>query len=454
MNRLDLSALSVILVLLFSTAGIAWIGSPVVLQVQAQGVSSGSQFEVGPLGPIHLQFSHPIQADRLAALLAIQPALPGRLVWNDPSQADYVPDAAVADGMTYTLTLDPGVLGKNGEKIAAAQTWTFKRRAPLVIYLTAQASSGDLWIADPSGSQPARQVTHTRGDIFDYAPAPNGEKIIYSVFNAKSGMDLWIVNRDGSQAHILLDCGSDRCMAASWAADSIRIAYSRQSAGITADAPLGAPRPWLMDTRTGETKALFDDPQVIGYGPFWSPDAKKIATFDGVQGGIRILDLDSKATAFLATQTGKMGNWSPDSRSMVYTDMTGADNHVEVLEGDVVSGQSQAIFQSAQLAANYLYDVPVFSPDGKWLAVGVQESAQAPTHHLWRVSTTGDQAQALTSGEGFIDDEYSWSPEGDRLLFRQLDLSAGGGSRTMLWNEATNEVISLAQDSTHPFWLP
>ena len=159
-------------------------------------------------------------------------------------------------GVRYIVSLEKGAIGKSGEKIKENLSWSFQLRAPLIAYLNSGSSTGDIWTISPDGTSPPKQITHTNGSLFDYAPSPNGELIIYSIVNAKQGMDLWVANRTGQDNHILLDCGLDRCSTVTWDVHSDQIAFIRQSAGITADAPLGAPRPWLMDVKTGENQSL------------------------------------------------------------------------------------------------------------------------------------------------------------------------------------------------------
>lgn len=457
MNRLDIRAWIFILFLILGLAGVNWMGSPIYLDVNLQGVFDQDTLQVGPQGPIRFQFSRAVQQDHLAPLISITPPITGKYTWNDATHVDFIPDQPILRDTVYTIRLNPGVLGRSGEKIKTLKTWKMALRSPMVIYLSAQAfASGELWIYDLSGIQPPQQITQTHGNILDYAPAPNGEKVIYSVFNTKNGMDLWIIDRDGKENHILLDCGADRCSSISWASDSNQIAYTRQSAGLTADAPLGAPRPWLMDTKTGETRPLFDDPQMIGFGPSWSPDGKKIASFDGVQGGIRIYDLGSKQSVFLPTLSGIVGTWSLDSQTMVYTDMSGGgeDTRILVYQADTTSGQSHQIFTSNDLATNFYYDIPLISPKGDWLAVGVQPSSQTPGHQIWLVSAQEDQVERITHSTGVVDDEYSWNSIGDKLLFRRLELKAGSSSETIIWDSATNQEQLVANNSTMPAWLP
>ncbi len=457
MNRLDLRAWIFILFLTLGLVGVNWIGSPINLDVNLQGVFSQNTLQVGPQGPIKFEFSRAVQQDLLAPLISFTPPITGKFTWNDATHVDFIPDQPILRGTDYTITLNPGVLGRSGEKNQALKTWKMALRSSMVIFLSAQAfASGELWVDDLSGNQPPMQITQTHGNILDFAPAPNGEKVIYSVFNTKNGMDLWIIDRDGKENHILLDCGGDRCSSISWANDSNQIAYTRQSAGLTADAPLGAPRPWLMDTKTGETKPLFDDPQMIGFGPSWSPDGKKIASFDGVQGGIRIYDLSSKQAVFVPTLSGTVGSWSLDSQTMVYTDISGggADTKILVYQADTNTGQSQQIFTSNGLDSNYFYGIPLISPRGDWLAVGVQDSAQTPGHQIWLVSTKEDQVQHITHTTGVIDDEYSWNSSGDKLLYRRLGLKAGTSSESLIWDSATNQEQLVANNSTMPAWLP
>lgn len=457
MSRLDLRAGSLILFILLALIGVTAMGSQIGVQVHLIGLVPQDILQVGPNGPISFEFSRPVQEDQVSPVVSFDPPVPGKLTWDDFSHARFVFDQPLRRNVMYTLTVGKGVIGRSGEKIQNPIAWRFELRDPLVIYLSGELGAANLWTSGLAGNPPPKQLTPAQEAIWDYAPAPNGEQIIYSMINSASGMDLWTVGRDGQENHILLNCGSDRCSTVSWCQDSQRIVYNRQSAGISPEAPLGAPRPWLLDTKTGETKPLYEDQQAIGYAPVWSPDCQKVASFDGINGGIQILDLQTKNNVFVPSISGMGGDWSPDSQSMYFTNVlqSGTDYSVQVFKADANTGQTQRIFNSQQLMSVTNYDNPAMSPKGDWLAVGVRSSNNVPGSQIWLISEDGKKIQAVTQDPNYTYDEYSWDTSGDKLVFRGLKLGSSQGSNmTSVWVAQPGQLTLIANNATTPFWLP
>ncbi len=456
MKRLDAVSLSLVVFLILSITGINAIGSQINLDISLNGADVQNNLEVGPYGPLTFAFSRAVQQDLLPPQIKITPAVAGAIVWDDPTHAEFIPNQPLRPGVGYTIVLGKGAIGKSGEKIKADLTWTFQLRRPLVTYISKSASGEDVWSIDPDGSGPPTQITHSNGSLFDYAPSPNGELIVYSVINSKQGFDLWVINRDGQENHILLDCGLDRCSTASWDIRSDQIVYVRQSAGISPDAPLGTPRPWLLDVRTGETQPLYSDPQAIGFGPSWSPDGLKVASFDGVKSGIQILDIKTQKNVFIPTISGEVGSWSPDSQKMYYTDIVENKTgyNTQVYMADASTGETQQIFTSPELAANFNYDVPAASPKGDWLAVAVQSQPTVPGYQMWLISPDEQNVQAITSDPSYTYSEYSWDALGDTLLFQSDQLGAGENSETLIWQNKGQPARVIAKGASMPRWLP
>jgi Tol biopolymer transport system component len=447
----------VIFFILLALVGVHGMGSQINVEVHLAGKLPPETVEVGPNGPLKFEFSRAIQAELVPSLVSFVPPLPGKIIWDDFTHMRFIPDQPISPDIIYTVTVNKGVIGRSGEKIQNSVAWKFKLREPMVVFLSDQQGVMNLWTKELSGNSSPKQITQAQDAIWDYAPSPNGEQIVYAMLNTKGGVDLWTIDRDGQQNHILLDCGLDRCSTISWNKDSQKIVYNRQSAGVSPDAPLGAPRPWLMDTRTGETAPLYDDPQVIGYSPSWSPDGQKIASFDGVNGVIQILDLKSKKSTNIPSNFGLVGTWSIDSQSMYFTDIIESDsgNKVQGFKADVNSGQSQAIFTSKGLASNINFDNPLESPKGDVLAVGTQIDANNPGDQIWLISENDEHIQTVTNDPSYSYDEYSWNPSGDKLLFRGLKLgSAENKTTTFVWDLQTQQITLVAANSSNPFWLP
>jgi dipeptidyl aminopeptidase/acylaminoacyl peptidase len=457
MNRLDITAWSLLLTLSIVLFGIYLRGSQIKLEVELSGASAANHFTVGPNGPIEFTFSRPVQEGLLAAKIHITPDSPGKISWDDPEHAEFVPDQPFKKDIEYSLSLQRGILGKSGEKISSDQSWEFELRSPMIIYIASSPTGNELWTRSTSEKSKPIQLTHTNGKIFDYSPAPNGAKVIYAAANDQKGIDLWIIDRDGKNNHVILNCGHDYCSAGSWSPDSRKIAFNRQSAGLAPGSSMGAPRPWILDVKTGETKPIYSDSQTIGYGPIWSPDGQKIATYDGVKGQIQIYNIKQNGNIFVPSQSGTSGTFSPDGQKLYFTDLVQSATGVQtkVFVYDIATEQTQPVANVPNPGSNAAYDLPQWSPNGDWMAVGVQSSPDNPVSQIWLVPANGSQPQQITNDPHITNLFYSWDELGDGLLFQRNNLGSGkSSSETDIWWSGTQQLQVISDNASMAHWLP
>ncbi|MBK9781732.1 MAG: PD40 domain-containing protein [Anaerolineales bacterium] len=98
-----------------------------------------------------------------------------------------------------------------------------------------------------------------------------------------------------------------------------RIAYSREAAGPSPDLPFGSPRIWVVDLESGIDQAVYEDQSILGYNPSWSPDATRLASFDGLADFIHMINLQNGEEFLFPSTTGGPVTWSPDSTRFLYT---------------------------------------------------------------------------------------------------------------------------------------
>jgi Tol biopolymer transport system component len=237
------------------------------------------------------------------------------------------------------------------------------------------------------GKTEPRQLSQTSGKIIDYSSSLDGEYFIMSIGNDKNGADFWISDRDGSHQHKLLDCGSDRCTTAVWSPLSNEIAYTRESAGLDPNGAKGAPRVWILDVESGETAPLFSDSQKIGYGPVWSPDGKYLSTWNGIAGGVQVVERKTGAITLLQTQSGDTGCWSPDGSALYYTNLIIGQSsfHNVILKADMLQGTIQTVLGSNLEGEGLNYDLPACHPSRNLVAASVQPNARIPAR-IWPFS--------------------------------------------------------------------
>lgn len=91
---------------------------------------------------------------------------------------------------------------------------------------TLAGGNRDLYLLDESGRQIARLTTDSTED-FSGTCSPDGSHL---AFTTKRGghAEVYVANRDGSEAHRLIDAGADRTYNPSWSPDGRHIAFYRE----------------------------------------------------------------------------------------------------------------------------------------------------------------------------------------------------------------------------------
>lgn len=409
--------------------------------------------QVSGRGPLRLLFAQKMQSASVEARLTIEPPIEGRFSWQERTLW-FWPQDGLRPGETYTLSLAPGARGEDGREIRHAASWVVEVRPAWVIYLSPGHERSELWRSRPDGSYSER-LSDTGGQVFDYGVAYDGEQIAYSVFNAQRGMDLWVMNREGEEERLLLECGGDWCMNPAWSPDGSYLAYSRRSAALAPGGAAGAPRIWLLDLASRQTSILYQEQQITGHEPSWSPDGRHLAFFDGVSGGIRILDVYSSEDFLLPSNMGMIGSWTPDGKRMLFIDMqySGGQPFVSVFEADLGDRSIREVMGEDLDRVDY--SVPVLSPDGEWLAVGIRLVDGSPTKQVWRMRLDGSGAQALTDAQNYTHAAYSWDAGAEMLVFQRLALGSSRNTpQVMVWDGRSGETRLLAEDGSRPGWLP
>lgn len=292
-----------------------------------------------------------------------------------------------------------------GLALAALALWTTgiprSVRAPYIAYLSAETGGvREVWRVPASGGTP-EQITNTEGRVYDFAVSADGARLVYNVVNETRGADLWLMDRDGQNARMLVNCGADLCTVPAWSPAGGRIAFSREPAGLSPGSPNGPPRAWTVDLASGQAASLYQSSQVLGYGPTWSPDGRRLAFFDGSAQSIRLLDIGTGQEMLINTLMGTVGSWSPDGESMAYNDL------------NLESGQPASTLSRADFAAGSLtplatqdetfsdFGPPVWSPAGEWLAVSARTREGGPGKQIWLIKPDGSEWQPVTNDPGY-----------------------------------------------------
>ncbi len=461
-----------VLFLVLAAAGLFWVGF--TLSGEALGLPlpklAGGSSSPGENGPIGLVFSQGMQTDTVERRFKIDPDVKGRFEWGGTTTLWFFPEVAMAPGRAYQISLAAGSLGLDGQEVRQDESWQLNVRAPEIIYMSPTGDTSDLWLRSLSLNQP---VQLTVGEsTYDYGISYDGNQIAYSAGNDQKGYDLWAVDRDGKNGRKILDCGVGRCVNPAWSADGENIAYSRYDAvesvwatptpnaysqGNQGGLPiqLGASRIWTVNIITGRTVPLSNDLRITGTDPTWSSDGHWLAFIDTGMGGIRVVNLDTQADQLFPANTPVLGSWSQDGSRLFFADLDVNElpSFGAAFQIAVPSLKETGLFERGPDESDY--GLPVMSPDGTWVAVGIRFVQGSSSRQLWLLSPDGSKQKVISGDQVITHGAYSWSPDGASLVFQQLELdSSTAKPDVMIWDASSGAMTQIAKDATHPHWLP
>jgi dipeptidyl aminopeptidase/acylaminoacyl peptidase len=270
-------------------------------------------------------------------------------------------------GWPVTLTTNAG--GKSGV------AWSPDGR------MLAYASQGGIWVVDVRGGQPKRLTNAPPGagdprGASDRQPqwSPRSNWILFET-GRRGNNDLMVVSSDGLASNYLTSTEADEGSAA-WAPDGTRISYTERA-------------------------------------PNYFSGKLKVLTFDAITGRAKGEPLE-----LFASPTDRGGGWvigraawTPDAKSLaVVLQTTGWDKVYLIPAGGGVPKQITT--------GEWEDDSPVFSRDGKWMAV-VSNQVTRETRDIWIIATDLSSSRLLrdnVKNMGF-ETNPQWSPDASKIYF-------------------------------------
>jgi len=417
-----------------------------------------------------------VRHDEIEARLELDPPAAGDLAWEGEALVFRPTDALVA-GQAYTVTLDARRAWQK-----RLITWTFTVGQPRPLYLALDGQERlQLFVSE---GETQRQLTDAEFGVWDYAVHPEGDSIAYSAVRIAKhppgtgrqdrreqsrraadgdGADLWVVDRDGKNARLLLSCIDASCTAPAWSADGRRIAYERQELSESVIGVLSGPltpHVWLLDPRTGDTEPLLTGPDgapTPGRDPRWSPTGQRLAFYDLSAGAVQVYDLQSGEQQFFDTLSG-VGTWDPGGEQMVIPDLTfhGEDSHAFLVRVDTTTRAVQNL-DASETADDHM---PRWSPSGEWIAFGRTALADGTWTwgaQLWLMRPDGGEAHPLLADPEAHFGAFAWRPDGRALAYVRLSIDEMTDPRPVLWVVSLDDPEHpelVASDAILPGWLP
>jgi len=408
----------------------------------------------GPYEAITLAFSEPVDESLAIERFSVQPEVKGKFEWVDSKTMRFVPLQPFAPDIQYTATLTPGPVTGTGKLLKKPHNWTFQTRSPKVVYLIIKAQGSDQLLAVDVKTGETTPLTEDAFEIFNFDTSKNGEFVVFSAFNEQGGIDLWRVQRTGGSATLLLQCGLDRCSVPTISPDNRLVAYVREAAAPTDALAFGAPRIWIFNLETTENAPVYEDQQIIGYGPTWSPDGTRLSSYDGIKDEIRLLDLLTSEQVTIPTQLGTPITWSGDGQSLVYTDVdtNEAGVYTRVHEAKISINEISTLFGEND-DRDYVYSMLAWSPVENKLVLGLRPNANDPSMALWLMDPYTRDGLVIVDQPGYSYNNPYWDPWGRAFVFQQFRLKGVYKPEIGLWMPGFDQPKVLAE-GLMPHWLP
>jgi TolB protein len=287
--------------------------------------------------------------------------------------------------------------------------------------LIAFDSEGDIWVAEPDGSN-VRRLTDDPALEREPVWSPDGTRLAFLVDGDPGRQDL--VHTDAS--------GGDRVVAArglvvpqlyqqAWSPDGRQLTYSNTIEG-------GHLRVFVAQADGSGTEQI-GDPGLPARAPAWSPDGRSIAFSGGsattapvepndpARRGLYVMDADGSNVRLVSWVTGLtsvdpgMPLWSPDSSSIVATagdTATDITADIWVFQAD---GQGESRISDRDGGSDNYW--ATWSPDGRWVAWD---------HQAWGHGVRPAFAAPDGTALNILDEPYLngwepvWSPDGTRVV--------------------------------------
>ncbi|MEA3327197.1 MAG: hypothetical protein U9R53_07790 [Chloroflexota bacterium] len=408
--------------------------------------------ELSAYGWVGVTFSQPMVHETVEGAFSISPDTSGQIFWEEDT-IWFRPIQAFIQDKPYQAHLQGDLETADGQTITLDRTWDFSIREPELIYYVREGDLGEIWRCTSDGSQ-ARQLSFTSGNVFDFSPDQSGSWIAFTVQNESGGRDLWIVDRDGEDQQLLINCRQDICSEPAWSIDQTWIAYSRE----TYTEETGGYQPsqvWRVDIHSSETSPFYQNKILFARSPSFSPDGKKLATYDATEHMIHVLDLQTLQETLIPRTLPGTVSWSSDGSQIMYTDELPAamEPFVDIFVADMDTSEVRTALSEATMDTEFGH--PHWSPDGNWVAVSLRPVNAAISKMLWVISLKGERNLAITEDQSATFSAYRWDPWGNSLVYQRMALGSSDPKVSLWrWDWQTKREILIVDNGARPEWLP
>jgi len=276
----------------------------------------------------------------------------------------------------------------------------------------------DIYRVDLSGQDlnpgvPFKFISSTRSEVRP-AYSPDGKKIAFHS-NRSGAWEVWVCDRDGSNAVPLTSLGGDGWDGSAWSPDGRRIAFGLVAAGKL--------QMFVVNASGGGARSLATDPSGATLYPSWSRDGQSIYFRSGRSGRSEIWRIPAGGgdAVQITRNTGDLPQVSPDGKYLYYTKPDRYPEECSVWRMPAGGGEETVVLGSTACHPPYAVweqGVYFFTPQDKQgrMDLTLYDFRTRGTRKILTIETTGAFLVAA-------------SPDGRTILYTQTDKT---GSDLML----------------------
>jgi tricorn protease len=290
------------------------------------------------------------------------------------------------------------------------------------IYFVSDRDGGGLtniWRVSENGGKADRVTTFKTGDVRWPAISSDGRVIVFEHdfgiwkldVNSKRATPITL-NIDAETQENLTELESFSSQADDYdlAPNSRRVAFSVHGEIFTAP------------VEEGDLKQITDGP-ARDQGVSYSPDGKWLDYVSDQSGReeLYVVPVDGSAPPQQITDIDALklsANWSPDSKEIAFGSSDDKLRKVTVATKQIVE------LDTSRYGG---FGVPVWSPDGKWIAYSKQDATRTSDVYVIASSGTDKEPHKVTFDSN-NDTNPRFAPDGRKLFFSRVEATAGGNT--------------------------
>jgi len=302
------------------------------------------------------------------------------------------------------------------------------------------------------------QLTWNDTSIRNYFASPITSEVLYTMIEGPNSR-IWLLNLVTGETQLLLDCVDAICANPTWLADATGILYQRQDFP-SLDNNLGYepfyPSIWWLDIDSLQTEPLFQDSQLPGVNPRFSPNGKYLSYFSVSPMMVQIYHLETGQRHSIPSLTGMPPTWSPDSDRVFLADVREDQGIYQNLLAYYDLATETLTWLDADPSAND--NNPSWSPDGEWIAFNriVQDEIDGSRKsQVWLMQSDKTNPKPALTHSAIYHREFIWSPDSRHLLYEvQVRADQGFAHEIHLLDISTGEIEMLLIGGVRPTWAP